>query len=241
MDMTSQISGSVTDLMQEFGLITNNLANVNTAGFKRSCNAFSKVFQQTLENGNETAESAEMLGGIDFSQGNLIHTERPLDFALCGEGFWVIETPEGPLYTRTGNFQLNQNGQITDGQGRIITGQGGPINLPANTDLSEINVSEHGNISIDGIFIDKFKIVEFGADQKQLQPYGAGSFTVSEDIKPKDAENVLVRQHFQESSNVQMIEELVDMIMVTRMYEANMSFLKAGSELSNSLISVAMA
>ncbi len=240
MDIGTQISASVSDLMREFELITNNLANVNTAGFKRSCNTFSKVLQQSLGNDDGTVSNAERVEGVDFTQGNLIQTGRPLDFALCGEGFWVIETSTGPLYTRTGNFQLNQNGQIVDGQGRIVAGQNGPINLPLNTDLSQVNVSAGGVISIDGTTIDQFQIVAFGDDQKKLQSIGAGCFTISEEIDPKPAKDIVIRQNFQEGSNVQMIEELVDMIMVTRMYEANMSFLKAGSELSNSLINVAM-
>ena len=170
----------------------------------------------------------------------MIETARPLDFALSGKGFFVLETPEGPLYTRNGIFLTNQNGQIVDTAGRTVAGQAGPISIPANVGLSELNVSDDGTISAAGITIGKFRVVEFGENENELISVGDGCFRMTdESISPVPAEGVIVKQGYQESSNVKMVEELVNMIMVARLYEANVKLISAQREASSSLMSVA--
>jgi len=177
---------------------------------------------------------------FDFSQGSFIETGRSLDFALCGKGFFVIETPNGPLYTRNGIFRLNQNGQIADSAGRIVAGQAGPISIPPDIGLSQISISTDGNISADGTLIGKFKLVDFKDKEGELIAAGLNCFRAPKTIEPQQPENLIVKQGFQENSNVQLVEELVDMIMVTRLYEANMKFMSVGKDTSKSLMSVAM-
>ena len=158
-----------------------------------------------------------------------------------GKGFFVIETPDGPLYTRNGIFNRNENGQIVDEQGRTVAGESGAISIPKNISNSEINVSADGTISAKGTTIGKLKLVDFGDNQCKLAPVGNSCFMMTEeDIRPDSAENIMVKQGFQESSNVQVIEEMVDMIMVTRMYEANANFIDSQKDATSSLLSVAM-
>jgi flagellar basal-body rod protein FlgF len=209
--ITDQVSTSIDALTKEFDIIAHNLANVSTVGFKRRCNAFSKSLE-AQEAESYSPGTIDLNSVFDFSQGPIVETGRPLDFALHGKGFFAIETPEGPLYTRNGTFQTNQNSQIVDSLGRIVAGQAGPITIPNNMGISQLNVSSDGTISAGEIAVGKFRL----------------------------AEKVVVKQGYQEASNVQIIDELVDMILVSRLYEANMKSLTAAKETSSSLLSVAM-
>ena len=241
-DVTSQVSSSISDLMEQFSIITHNLANVSTVGYKRISSTFSASLQAQQEGAE--AESSEETGletMLDFSQGSIVETSRPLDFALYGKGFFVIETLEGPLYARKGTFQTDQNGQIVDSEGRIVAGQAGPITIPVEIGLSQLSVSSDGTISAGGAAIGQFSLVDFGEDESKLVSAGASCFLMpDENIQPVTAENIVVKQGYQEASNVQMVEELVNMIMVTRLYEANMKFISAQKDTSDSLMDVAM-
>jgi len=239
-EITAQISSTINGLTQEFGIITHNLANVSTAGYKRRCNTFSKCLVAQGAWTNADGGEADLQTTFDFSQGSLNKTDRSLDFALCGKGFFVIETPQGPLYTRNGMFRLDQSGQIVDTAGRIVAGQSGPITVPPNVELSQISVSNDGNISAAGVSIGKFRLVDFKDNESELIAAGFNCFQVPEGVEPEPAENLIVKQGFQESSNVQLVEELVDMIMVCRLYEANMKFMSVSKDNSESLMSVAM-
>ena len=235
-----QVTTSIDALTQEFDIIAHNLANVSTVGFKRRCNAFSKSLEaQDAE--SYSPGTIDLNSVFDFSQGSIVETGRPLDFALHGKGFFVIETPEGPLYTRNGTFQTNQTGQIVDSQGRIVAGQAGPITIPSNVGISQLNVSSDGTISAGEIAIGKFRLVDFNDNEDKLVPTGDSCYRMpDENIQPIEAEHIVVKQKYQEASNVQIIDELVDMILVSRLYEANMKTLTAASEASSSLMSVAM-
>lgn len=242
-EITTQVSTSIDALMREFDIITHNLANVSTVGYKRRCNAFSKILE-AQGTGTETYSpgSIDLNSVFDFSQGSIIETARPLDVALYGKGFFVIETTEGPLYTRNGIFLTNQNGQIVDSQGRIVAGQSGPITIPAGIAPSQLNISSDGTISAGGIAIGKFNLVDFQDNENKLVPVGENCYQMPyQDIQPTSAGNIVVKQGYQEASNVKMIDELVNMIMVTRLYEANMKFITAKSETSDSIMNVAMS
>jgi flagellar basal body rod protein FlgG len=251
-EILPQVSSSINALMQEYETITNNLANINTAGFKRRSNAFSKSLQDQMaglleqmtgtDAENYSPGEIELISSLDFSQGNLSETGRPLDFAISGKGFFVIETPNGPLYTRNGIFHTNQNRQITNSQGQIVAGEGGPITIPGDVGISQVSVSSDGSISAGVITIGKFQIVDFKDNEAKLVPTGDSCYRMPDNnIQPVAAENIIVKQGTQEVSNVKMIEELVDLIMVSRLYEANMKFVAARKEVASSITSAAMA
>ena len=241
-DLISQVSSSIGGLNQEFNVIAHNMANVGTVGYKRRCNTFSKsLMAQGAGSEAQVGDGVDLESVFDFTQGNVLQTGRPLDFALVGKGFFVIETPQGPLYTRNGMFQIDQNGQIVDTAGRIVAGESGPITIPPNVGHSQIGVSSDGSISADGAAIGKFSLVDFAENEKELLPAGLNCFGAPADAKPEAPKNLIVKQGFQEGSNVQMIEELVDMIMVSRLYEANMQFVSVKRNTAKSIIDVAMS
>jgi len=240
-ETVSQVRSAIGTLKRQFNIIAHNLANVNTVGYKRRFNAFSKAL---IAQGAGTAAQVDpqQAGKLvfDFTQGNLVHSGRPLDFALAGKGFFVIETPDGPLYTRNGMFRLDQQGRIVDSLGRFVAGDMGVISIPSNVGLSQISVSPDGSIRAAGALIGKFRLVDFKDKENQLEAAGLNCFRAPQGVEPRPAENVIVKQGFQETSNVQVVEELVDMIMVTRLYEANMQLVNATKDASKSLINVAM-
>lgn len=241
-EIIAQVTSSIDALMREFNIITHNLANVNTAGYKRICNAFSKALE-AQKAGEETYSPGiiDLNSALDFSQGGITKTGRPLDIALHGKGLFVIETPEGPLYTRHGIFYINQNSQIVDVEGRIVAGEAGPITIPTDVSLSQLNVSSDGNISAGDAVIDKFRLVDFADNQNKLEPVGKNCLRMTEEgVEPVTVEHIVVKQGYLESSNVKMVDELVDMIMVSRLYQANIKFVTAKMETTSSLISVAM-
>jgi flagellar basal-body rod protein FlgF len=242
-EITDQVSTTIDALTREFNTIAHNLANVSTVGYKRRCNAFSKSLEaqgtgvQAYSPGNLDLESV-----FDFSQGSTVETGRPLDFALNGKGFFIIETPEGPLYTRNGIFHANPNGQIVDSMGRIVSGEAGPITIPSGIASSQLDVASNGNISAGGIPIGRFRLVDFLENEDKLIPAGDNCYQMPEqNITPVAAANIVVKQGYQEASNVKMIDELVDMLMVSRLYEANMKFVTAQAEATDSIMGVAMA
>ena len=241
-EATSQITSSVDALTRELEIITHNLANASTVGFKRRCNAFSKALDaQQGDAETYTPGTIDLNSAFDLSQGSLVQTQRTLDFALMGKGFFVVETPAGPLYTRNGSFGTNENGLIVDSAGRPVAGEAGPITVPVSVGLSQLAVSADGRISSGDINIGKIKVVDFKDDESKLVPAGGNCFVMPDkDIQPVEPENAIVKQGYEEASNVKIVDELVDMIMVTRLYEANMRYVSAQREASSSITSVAM-
>ncbi len=240
-DVNTHVGSAINGLMNEYNIIANNLANVSTIGYKRRCNTFSKILNEhNAKTGVNADGEAKLHSVFDFSQGNIIETGRTFDLAICGKGFFVIETPQGPLYTRNGTFNVNANGQLVDSAGRAVAGVDGPITIPSEIAVSEIHISNDGSISARGTNIGKIRIVDFGENVNQLTPAGLNCFAAPKTVQPVNIDNPLIKQGYLEGSNVQMMEELVDMIMVSRLYEANMKFMTVGSDNTKSLMSVAM-
>ncbi len=238
-DVAAQISASLKSLTREFDIIAHNLANVSTTGYKRRFHGFTQALDS--QSGGTSADGeATTPEGFDFSQGHLVETGRSLDVALYGKGFFVIETPDGPLYTRHGMFRPNENGQIVDAEGRLVGGTNGPVTIPPGANITEITVSQTGEITADGASVGQFRVVDFPDDEGRLISVGLGCYQAPDDADPVPAEEAIVRQGCQESSNVQMIDELVSMIMVTRTYEANVKLVNVKKDTTNSVIGVAM-
>jgi flagellar basal body rod protein FlgG len=227
------ITSSLNSLTREFETITNNLANASTVGYKRKCNSFTKSL-------NDKLGTIDIKGGTDYTQGSLVETGNKLDLALGGNGFFEISTPDGPLYTRNGNFHLNPKGQIVDLEGRLVAGKDGPLVVPAEVSTSEVKVSEDGQVTAGINTVGKLKIMDFGADEAQLSSIGKNCWAAPKSVKPKEAANVTVRQGYQEASNVVVVDELVDLITVNRLYQSNMKMINSESDNNKAILGVAM-
>jgi len=231
--------------MKEYEGITHNLANISTTGFKRRVNSFSRELMDKMSiDGDDSLTSGKVNieSAIDFSGGTFQRTGRTLDVAISGKGFFVVETPDGPLYTRNGVFELNQQGQMVNASGRIIAGEDGPIAIPQSVSTQQIGIAEDGSISANGISLGKLKVVDFGADESKLAPVGGSCFELTDDnVISKPAAEAVLRQEYRENSNVNWIEELAGMITVTRLYEMNTGMLKKRQENAKAILAVANA
>jgi flagellar basal-body rod protein FlgG len=202
-------------------IITNNLANLNTTGYKKDRAVFGVVSLGPAESPPGTGEplgpapvfSALSLVTTDFAPGAMRTTGDPLDMSIDGEGFFVVDTPTGPRYTRDGHFTLDAEGRLVTSGGFPVLGTGGPITLP----LGKVTVDSDGRISVDGAEIDTLRVVQLD-DSARLRKVGGNLFDGGG--QPEAAVVGRIRPGALESSNVNPVEEMTTMIEVMRLYEA---------------------
>jgi flagellar basal-body rod protein FlgG len=136
-------------------------------------------------------------------------------------------------------FHINSQNQLADLDGRIVSGQSGPIVVPSGISVQQVDIAEDGNVSSGGSALGRLKIVDFGEDEARLFSAGKNCFGAPEDVQGGTAEKALVTQGYQENSNVNRMEELVDLITVSRLYETNMKLLVRRRENARAIIDVA--
>jgi len=241
-DFIEATTSSLEALSDEYRAIAHNLANVSTAGYKRRCTSFVQLLQAKMSGAEEAATSGTVVEemSIDFTQGALTKTGRALDLALAGKGFFVLETPDGPMYTRHGVFLTNDTGQLVDSAGRIVAGEAGPIVIPPAVNPQNVQVSQDGTLSAGGAAFGKVRLVEV-EDESVLLPVGDSCYRPAEGVEPTAAAGAAVQQGYQEASNVRAVEELVALITVTRMYEANLKAIQTQDERLRNILQVAMS
>ncbi|MBP2666914.1 MAG: flagellar basal-body rod protein FlgF [Firmicutes bacterium] len=207
----------------------NNLANVNTAGFKKDFAVMKDYASRQIKrinDGEQTPEIGTMGAGawIDtiatsYSTGIVRNTNNSLDFALQGKGFFTIETPSGVRYTRNGTFTRSGNGDLVTQDGNRVLGLTGPINLGATGQAGQVTVAEDGRIFLDGVENNTFMLNGF-EDETRLRKEGSSLFRPPEGVEAQQV-NPPVRQGYLELSNVNVISEMVNMIAGFRAYETN--------------------
>jgi len=238
------LGSGVDALLREYQTITNNMANMHTAGFKRQVNSFSRHLMQMVHDAPDARPpEGEVLarGTMDFSQGPVSATRRNLDVAIQGRGFLVVQTPQGPLYTRNGALQLDRQGNLVDVQGRIVAGEDGPILVPPGVSESELAIGPDGKVMAGQTQLGRLRIVDFGDRQNELEPVGFNCCKAPKGLTPQPAARAKLSQGFLENSNVKVVEELVDLIAVSRLYEMNMSLLRRQSDNARTILGVANA
>jgi flagellar basal-body rod protein FlgF len=204
-------------LQRNMDVIANNLANMSTTAFKTESVIFAEYLMDVeTETGTEQV-SYVIDSGVDrdISQGHQAVTTNPFDFAINGNGYFVIETENGNRYTRNGHFSLNELGQLSTKEGNAVLDKGGsPILL--SPEESDFFVSSDGSVSTSAGSKGQIAIVEF-EDQASLLKEGDSLWTSTEE--PNDAENPVITQGSIEQSNVSAIVEMTKMIDVSRAYQ----------------------
>lgn len=158
-------------------------------------------------------------GGVtDYSGGSFRETGRPLDVALDGQGFMVIQTPRGERYTRAGAFTLDAAGQLVTQRGELVVGQNGPITVPRGK--SQIGIGADGSISADGQPIGKLKVVRFDNPHTALAKEGDTLFMATDKEKPQNAFGTRVVQGVLEMSNVNVVSEMAMMMHNSREFDS---------------------
>ena len=211
-------------------VIARNLANVNTVGFKRNIIDFKTVL---AEFGAGRNESLQANVGIDFSKGVHNYTGNSLDMAIDGDGFFTIETEQGLRYTRNGQFQLSDNGEIVTLSGGKLLGGGGPLVIPRGN--SEIKIDSEGVVKVgEGREIGTILINNF-EDTSVLVPAGAGLFKASFEAS-QNTGDFKIAQGYLENSNVNIVMEMVNMISNMRSHESSNNIMKTFSDTIKRLI-----
>ncbi len=179
----------------------NNLANVDTTGFKKDVISFDRMFKAQLN--------------TDFAQGSIRTTGNPLDLAIAGRGFFKVKTPSGVNYTRNGVFSLNADKILVDQNGNPVLGKNGSITI----DGEQVDINENGDIYVDGNQIDSLDIVDFD-NLRNLEKKGLNNFSYKGSISDeKVPDHFSIKQRAIEGSNVTTVDEMVNMIDHNRMYE----------------------
>jgi flagellar basal-body rod protein FlgF/flagellar basal-body rod protein FlgG len=200
--------------VHELDLIAENLANVSTPGYRAEQETFKAVLADSNSSTNleRAINNYGVLGGgsLDLSQGAFEKTGNQLDLALRGPGFFVVQTPRGDVYTRDGNFQISAKHQLITTFGDPVLGVKGPITLQPGP----VSISDDGTISSAGAISGKLRIVEFPAGT-QIQSMGNTYYSApAKAAKPAAASHV--RQGYLESSNVNPIQAMVQLVTAQR-------------------------
>jgi flagellar basal-body rod protein FlgG len=219
-------------------LIANNLANVNTPGFKTQ-RAFSTVLKKSMGavSGGATPEAAAEGGEkttaiyTSFEQGRIEYTHRSLDLAVNGEGFFVVDTPFGERFTRAGSFTLTEAGLLATYGGDLVAGRNGPIAIQGEV----VEVAPDGRVVVDGEEADTLKIVAFSSPEK-LDRQGNTFASNTEPYYDVDFAGTEIVQGALERSNVNPIDEMVEMIAIHRGFEANQQGIRLQLDASKKLL-----
>ena len=219
-------SGAILN-QRRLEILSNNLANITTSGFKRQTTAFQILdspedLKQALAGFSLGAATPttpiwqHMETRIDLTQGRMKKTGNPLDLALSGKGFFCIQTPEGVRYTRKGNFMLNADKELITPDGHAVLGESGPIKVDGN----HLSVDQDGGINVDGQPAGALRIVDFDGESRFRRRGGTLFVPPALAGEGKKAQEVQVIQGFLESSNVDAVKTMVEMIDTLRSYEA---------------------
>jgi flagellar basal-body rod protein FlgG len=227
---------------QRLDAVSNNLANVNTTAFKQDgvlFESFDEVYMTKINDpesrGDERIGSVSMgikVGQVytNFEQGALQETGSDFDIALEGDGMISVGSydEDGNItenYTRDGAFLLNSNGELVTNDGYFVMGSEGPITISGNA----ITINEQGKIYVDNEYVDTIKLVDF-EDMTTLNKLGSGIYEATDETVFKDFSSQ-VAQGFLESSNVNSVKEMINMINVNRDFETNQKVLTTYDEM----------
>jgi flagellar basal-body rod protein FlgF len=223
-------------LRRQMDVVANNIANADTPAFKVEQLIVNSDPQVTPnpDGGNDIITyTVDTALGRDYGQGALAQTNSPVDFALEGDGFFKVSTPAGERYTRDGRFTLDAQGRLVTQKGLPVQGDGGEIVV--DTTKGAISVARDGSISQGTNRLGKIAVVSF-ADKSGLSKEGDGLYANRSNVSAAPAPDVVVHQAMIESSNVQPILQITDMIEVSRAYERMVKIIDQTSELDRQAI-----
>ena len=237
------IVGSALLQQRRLEVLSNNLAQANTVGYKTEIPTFKTVSNElSLEEFpllESVAEQMEWRGTyIDFRQGTVKKTGNNLDVALNGPGFFVVSAPEGERYTRAGNFTLDKDGQIVTKEGWPVLGTGGAAIRVETATLAqgEIVITSDGEVRVGVQLSGKLNVVDF-AKPYFLERRGSSTYVpINPEAQPQTVESPQITQRSLEVSNVSPISEMVNLIEVARLYEIYQKILQSFDEVDATAI-----
>lgn len=223
-------------LQHQMDVVANNIANINTTGFKASAILFEEYVMpvasaETLAPLDQDLSFTQDWGTLlDLSPGSMVQTGNPLDVALSGDGFLAVETPEGERWTRAGALQIDAQGVLVNFDGHPVLGDGGEIRFDATE--TEISIDAFGVITTNAGAKGRLRIVEFENPQ-ELERQGDNLFSGG---TPQEAVATRVVQGAIEKSNVSGVAEMTEMIRVQRAYQSLASLMQRQDEVRRGAI-----
>ncbi len=211
-------------LMREMAVVANNLANASTTGFRREGVVFSE-YVSAMDTDPSLSMAHASARHVDLDQSTISQTGGSFDFAIQGEGFFLIETPQGERLTRAGSFTPSAEGELVNADGnRLLESGGAPVFIPP--DAKGVALASDGTLSTNGEPIAQIGLWQ-PADPMTLR-HQSGTLFTAEGLEP--VEGAVILQGMLEDSNVEPVSEISRMITVQRAYELGQKFLDAEDE-----------
>ncbi len=233
----SALAGAISR-QQAITNLSNNMANINTVGFKKSEISFEAILQGKQQVGHDKGINYSRVSQnkIDFSQGPMRPTENPFDLAIEGEGFFKLQGPEGDLYTRRGDFGVRSDGVLTTRHGLPVHGEGGGEIIIPETQISRVAFGSDGTIYTLGNegrreTVGKLALVNI-EDKSFLKNEADTTFSLMQGGEEIEAENAQVLQGNLEAANINMTLLMAQLIDNQRTFETLNKALKNYSEIS---------
>jgi len=229
-------------------VVANNLANLNTAGFKRDNVSFqaymlnhagspAPVNPPYPQAASPESFWVEYKSRTDFSPGFLRQTGNPFDLALNGKGFFSVESPDGELYTRRGNFSISPEGVLISQEGWPVMGDGGEIRVAgrnSNRRTLEVTVGEDGVLQVNGSKVGRIRVSDFSAPDSLTKVNGC--YFKPGSAAPEPMEDCRVAQGFLEMANVEAVQLMTEMIEIHRGYESYQRVIRSIDDLNSKSI-----
>lgn len=220
---------SMINGMKHLDIISHNLANADTVGYKRELavtRPFSTYFLEAGANASRGTNPG-ITKATDFTIGVPRHTGNPLNLVIEGDGYFAVESPQGTLYTRQGNFALDAAGHLVTTDGYRVAGEGGALRLTSD----QPRIDKEGVIWEAGEMVGRLEIARF-SDSRQLEKLGNGLFRAGAAVPlPQTTMAPGLRQGFIETSNVNGMSEMVDLIATMRQLEGGQKVIQGYSEM----------
>lgn len=227
MDVTGYTTlGRQSGLRREMDVIANNIANLSTTGYRREGLIFSEFVKSLPSEKDSLSIANANVRAFNNGQGPLKPTGGTFDFAIEGDGFFLLQAGDAQVLTRAGSFTPNENGELVAPDGaQLLDGGGAPVFVPP--DAVSIALAADGTLSADGLPLNQIGLY-MPADPTTLSRQEGTRFATDGDLLP--AEDATVFQGFLEGSNVNPVLEVARMIEVQRSYELGQSFLEREDE-----------
>ena len=224
--------------MESLDLVANNIANATTGGYKADREFYSLyVAPETAGNDSLTTMPVIERPWVDHSQGVLHSTGNPLDVALSGKGFFAVNGPSGPLYTRNGNFRVAVDGKLTTSDGYGVRDSLSPLGVPLTLQATRpLEISSDGTVTQDGVVTGKLEIVDFSSTAG-LSKQGSNYFRANDPaVLPTAPSGTSVEQGNLETSNTGTAESAVRLVSVMRQFEMLQKAVTLGTEMNKKAI-----
>jgi flagellar basal body rod protein FlgG len=218
------LSGAVA-AEQTVEIIANNVANLSTPGYKAQHLSFEQLLTQQKDATQHTQVKVGQ-GYSDMTEGTIKHTGAPLDVALRGPGFFVVETAQGPRLTRQGNFSHASDGTLRTTSGHLVMGSGGPVTARADLPLQ---IDRYGRVLSDGLYIDTLQR-QAVAQQTDLKREGDSMWSVTRPGGAYDVDTQLEVGSI-EQSNVSSVHEMSRLVKTEREFEQYLRLLEVNRQL----------